>query len=221
MKDMPIASTEWEFRSFLEKDNGQPLSEKTAAALLDVVLRWVEERGLQVGGGYRRPEQEEAEPLNEDSVPRLEEGELRRSPVVEEEAPDKVRYLASIGVLGSSGGPGEVTRALGLEASFRPESTEAGELEAEVEVLQPKARALRRVFAGSQLEVVLRDALDALSPLREEISSLRGAGAEACLNVAALADCDAEAGIFSAEFTLSSDLLRALADLGLPVVFEV
>ena len=52
----------WVFYFFLEAQDGRLLAPSTAEDLLDQIISWVEEKGLQVGGGFRPPTYEEANP---------------------------------------------------------------------------------------------------------------------------------------------------------------
>lgn len=52
----------WVFHFVLEAQDGRPLPPSTAEALIDQIIAWIEERGLQIGGGFREPTYEEANP---------------------------------------------------------------------------------------------------------------------------------------------------------------
>ncbi len=52
----------WLFHFGLESESGEPIEQTVAAELLEYIVVWAEQRGLQVGGGYRRPTQEELTP---------------------------------------------------------------------------------------------------------------------------------------------------------------
>ena len=52
----------WVFHFVLEAQNGRPLPPEAPEELLDQIIAWVEERGLQIGGGFREPTYEEANP---------------------------------------------------------------------------------------------------------------------------------------------------------------
>lgn len=52
----------WIFRFVLESGTGSPVARQQAEELLDQIIEWVEERGLQIGGGYRAPDPSDAEP---------------------------------------------------------------------------------------------------------------------------------------------------------------
>ena len=52
----------WVFCFFLEAQDGRLLSSSAAEDLLDQIISWVEEKGLQIGGGFRPPTHDEANP---------------------------------------------------------------------------------------------------------------------------------------------------------------
>jgi hypothetical protein len=52
----------WVFHFVLEAQDGRPLPPETPEELIDQIIAWVEERGLQIGGGFREPTYEEANP---------------------------------------------------------------------------------------------------------------------------------------------------------------
>lgn len=52
----------WVFYFFLEAQDGRSLPSSAAEDLLDQIISWVEGKGLQIGGGFRPPTHEEANP---------------------------------------------------------------------------------------------------------------------------------------------------------------
>jgi hypothetical protein len=59
---MNDAEKAWVFYFSLEAQMGRSVSYSEAEQLLDQVIAWVEERGLQIGGGFRAPTEEESNP---------------------------------------------------------------------------------------------------------------------------------------------------------------
>jgi hypothetical protein len=49
----------WAFHFFLEQD-GHPVPYSEAEALIDQIIAWAEERGLQIGGGFHAATVEDA-----------------------------------------------------------------------------------------------------------------------------------------------------------------
>jgi len=52
----------WIFRFALESESKELVSPRVAENLMDHIIAWVEERGLQIGGGFRKPKPGENEP---------------------------------------------------------------------------------------------------------------------------------------------------------------
>ena len=51
----------WIFSFALEHESANPVSRATAESLMQSIIKWAEERNLQVGGGYRPPKPKELE----------------------------------------------------------------------------------------------------------------------------------------------------------------
>jgi len=62
MKNDDNSQPVWIFEFAIESESGELVPQSSAAELLERILELVEDRGLQIGGGYRIPKPEELEP---------------------------------------------------------------------------------------------------------------------------------------------------------------
>ena len=56
------AEQSWLYHFWLEAQSGEPVPYLVAEELFDQIIAWVEERKLQIGGGFRAPTEEEMQP---------------------------------------------------------------------------------------------------------------------------------------------------------------
>lgn len=67
---MSDAEKSWVFRFSLEAQDGNVVPYPKAEELMNMIIEWVEDRNLQIGGGFRPPTKEE---LNPEPLPLLPE----------------------------------------------------------------------------------------------------------------------------------------------------
>jgi len=71
----------WIFNFVMESESGDLVPVRVAEELMDQIILWVEERSLQIGGGFREPKPEELEPgpifeIRDEGSKGKDEGEL-------------------------------------------------------------------------------------------------------------------------------------------------
>jgi hypothetical protein len=204
-------STEWEFQFILGGEDGRPISTRVAMGLFEVITEWVEARGLQIGGGYRVPDEQAGNLL---VVEEKRDEEAGGAGGAAAQGSDELRFTAWASLVGSEEGPYEVSRALGLEPAS---SLRAGEEVEVAPVLPQEARELRRHFFGATLETAVQGVIELLRPYKTEMQALRARGVHLCVKA------DGSRNDGDVRFLLPPAMLSTLAELGLPlemVVYE-
>jgi hypothetical protein len=51
----------WLFKFALESENGEKLERKKTDELMDTIIAWAEKNNCQIGGGYRKPSNDEVD----------------------------------------------------------------------------------------------------------------------------------------------------------------
>ncbi len=50
----------WIFNFALESTSGVPVARSVPSALLETIVQWAEDNEMQIGGGYRKPSEQES-----------------------------------------------------------------------------------------------------------------------------------------------------------------